>query len=137
MYRGGSTDNQIGQWRYPQGGSDALHSNLMLTGLIRSGLKNAGLPENCVAIVENTKRESVLQLVRLKDYIDVIIPRGGLELIVLLRKIRLSRSSVMTRASATRMWMNLPVPKWPGYLLQCQGTTSGSLQCHGNLVGTQ
>ena len=64
-----------------RGGSDALHSNLMLTGLIRSGLKNAGLPENCVAIVENTKRESVLQLVRLKDYIDVIIPRGGLELI--------------------------------------------------------
>ena len=64
-----------------RGGSDALHSNLILTGLIRSGLKKSGLPEDCVAIVENTKRESVLQLVRLKDFIDVIIPRGGLELI--------------------------------------------------------
>ena len=64
-----------------RGGSDAIHSNLMLTGFIRNGLKKAGLPENCVTIVENTNRESVLQLVKLKEFIDVIIPRGGLELI--------------------------------------------------------
>lgn len=64
-----------------RGGTDALYSNLILTGLIRSGLKKSGLPEDCVAMVENTKRESVLQLIRLKDFIDVIIPRGGLELI--------------------------------------------------------
>ncbi len=64
-----------------RGGSDAIHSNLLLTKLIRNGLKKAGLPENCVDIVENTQRESVLQLVKLKEYIDVIIPRGGLELI--------------------------------------------------------
>jgi glutamate-5-semialdehyde dehydrogenase len=64
-----------------RGGSDAIHSNLLLTRLIRSGLKKAGLPENCVDMVENTNRESVLQLVKLKDYIDVIIPRGGLQLI--------------------------------------------------------
>ncbi len=64
-----------------RGGTDALYSNLILTGLIRNGLKKSGLPEDCVAMVENTKRESVLQLVRLKDFIDVIIPRGGLELI--------------------------------------------------------
>lgn len=64
-----------------RGGSDAFHSNLMLTGLIRNGLKKAGLPEDSVTIVENTRRESVLQLVKLKEYIDVIIPRGGLELI--------------------------------------------------------
>jgi glutamate-5-semialdehyde dehydrogenase len=64
-----------------RGGSDAIHSNLLLTGLIRKGLQQAGLPEDCVAIVENTHRETVLQLVKLKEYIDVIIPRGGLELI--------------------------------------------------------
>jgi glutamate-5-semialdehyde dehydrogenase len=64
-----------------RGGSDALFSNLMLTRLIREGLKKAGLPEDCVAIVEDTARESVLHLVKLKDYIDVIIPRGGLQLI--------------------------------------------------------
>jgi glutamate-5-semialdehyde dehydrogenase len=69
-----------------RGGSDAIHSNLLLTNLIRKGLKQTGLPENCVAIVENTNREYVLQLVKLKDYIDVIIPRGGLQLIRLVEE---------------------------------------------------
>lgn len=64
-----------------RGGSDAIHSNLLLTKLIRSGLAKSGLPEDCVAIVENTNRDSVLELVKLKEYIDVIIPRGGLQLI--------------------------------------------------------
>lgn len=64
-----------------RGGSDAINSNLLLTNLIRKGLKKAGLPENCVDIIENTDRESVLQLVKLRDYVDVIIPRGGLQLI--------------------------------------------------------
>jgi glutamate-5-semialdehyde dehydrogenase len=64
-----------------RGGSDALHSNLLLARLIREGLKKAGLPEHCVEIVEDTDRESVLQLIKLKEFIDVIIPRGGLQLI--------------------------------------------------------
>ena len=64
-----------------KGGSDAIHSNICLTSLIRNGLKNAGLPDGCVEIVDNTDRESVLEMVRMKEYIDVIIPRGGLELI--------------------------------------------------------
>jgi glutamate-5-semialdehyde dehydrogenase len=64
-----------------RGGSDALYSNLLLTRLIQNGLRKAGLPEQSVAIVEDTAHESVLQLVKLKEYIDVIIPRGGLQLI--------------------------------------------------------
>lgn len=64
-----------------RGGSDAVHSNILLTGLIRKGLASAGLPESSVEIVENTRRESVLELVRLKDYVDIIVPRGGLQLI--------------------------------------------------------
>jgi glutamate-5-semialdehyde dehydrogenase len=64
-----------------RGGSDAFHSNIFLTELIRKGLRKVGLPEECVAIVENTRRESVLEMVKLKDDIDVIIPRGGLELV--------------------------------------------------------
>jgi len=64
-----------------KGGSDAIHSNICLTNLIRNGLKKAGLPDGCVEIVDNTDRESVLEMVRMKEYIDVIIPRGGLELI--------------------------------------------------------
>ena len=64
-----------------KGGSDAIHSNICLTNIIKKGLENAGLPRNCVEIIENTDRESVLHMVKMKEYIDVIIPRGGLQLI--------------------------------------------------------
>jgi glutamate-5-semialdehyde dehydrogenase len=69
-----------------RGGSDAKHSNILLCNLIRSGLKKSGLPEDCVAVVEDTSHESVVDLVKLKDYIDVIIPRGGLKLIRLVEE---------------------------------------------------
>lgn len=64
-----------------RGGSDAFHSNLSLTSIIRKGLKRAGLPESAVDIIEDTDRESVKEMLKMRDYIDVIIPRGGLELI--------------------------------------------------------
>ncbi|MBN1949572.1 MAG: glutamate-5-semialdehyde dehydrogenase [Bacteroidales bacterium] len=64
-----------------RGGSDALNSNLALTGIIRKGLRRAGLPESAVEIIEDTDRESVKELLRMREHIDVIIPRGGLNLI--------------------------------------------------------
>ena len=64
-----------------RGGSDAIHSNICLTDIIKEGLKSSGLPEYAVDIIENTERESIKHLVRMKEYIDVIIPRGGLQLI--------------------------------------------------------
>lgn len=64
-----------------RGGSDAIHSNLCITSLIKKGMKKAGLPESAVEVIENTDRESVLHLVRMKEYVDIIIPRGGLQLI--------------------------------------------------------
>jgi len=64
-----------------KGGSDAIHSNLLLTRLIREAVAGAGVPADSVAIVEDTDREAVMQLVKLREYIDVIIPRGGLQLI--------------------------------------------------------
>ncbi len=64
-----------------RGGSDAIHSNICLTGIIKEGLKKTGLPEYAVDIIENTERKSIRHLVRMKEYIDVIIPRGGLQLI--------------------------------------------------------
>lgn len=64
-----------------RGGSDAINSNVCLTSIIKKGLKKAGLPEHAVEVVEDTDRESVKELLKLKDYIDVIIPRGGLNLI--------------------------------------------------------
>jgi glutamate-5-semialdehyde dehydrogenase len=64
-----------------RGGSDAIHSNLALTSIIKKGLKRADLPETAVEIVENTDRESVKEMLHMREYIDVIIPRGGLDLI--------------------------------------------------------
>lgn len=64
-----------------RGGSDAIHSNLLLASIIRKGLKNAGLPQNAVEIVEDTDRDSVKELLCMREYIDIVIPRGGLNLI--------------------------------------------------------
>lgn len=64
-----------------KGGSDAINSNICITSIIKQGLKNAGLPGGAVEIIESTDRESVKEMLKLKDYIDVIIPRGSLNLI--------------------------------------------------------
>lgn len=64
-----------------KGGSDAINSNICITNLIQNGLSKAGLPKSAVEIIESTDRESVKELLKLKEYIDVIIPRGGLNLI--------------------------------------------------------
>ena len=64
-----------------RGGSEAIHSNKAVAKCIQSGLASAGLPAECVQVVETTDREAVGELLRLKDYVDVIIPRGGKSLI--------------------------------------------------------
>jgi glutamate-5-semialdehyde dehydrogenase len=64
-----------------RGGSDAINSNILLINIIKKGLKNAGLTEDFVEIIDNTDRESVTEMLKMKEYIDIIIPRGGLELI--------------------------------------------------------
>lgn len=69
-----------------KGGSDAIHSNIYLTKCIKQGLTNAGLSGNCVEIIESTDRETVLELVKMKEYIDVIIPRGGVQLVRLVEE---------------------------------------------------
>ena len=64
-----------------RGGSEALHSNLALGKIIRMGLNTAGLPEHAVQVVETPDRAAVGAMITMTDYIDVIIPRGGKELI--------------------------------------------------------
>ena len=64
-----------------RGGSEALHSNLFLGKLIQMALQLAKLPPNAVQIVNKTDRSLVTDLIMAKDYIDVIIPRGGKGLI--------------------------------------------------------
>lgn len=62
-------------------GKEAHASSLAITAVIRDALEVCGLPADCVNLVEDTSRESALALMKLNDYLDVIIPRGGAGLI--------------------------------------------------------
>lgn len=64
-----------------RGGSDAMNSNIVIGKILRDAYIEAGIPEDAVQVVESTSRESTLELIQLRDYIDVLIPRGGAELI--------------------------------------------------------
>ena len=64
-----------------RGGSEAIESNRYLAGLITASLKQAGLPEAGVQIVETTDRAAVSAMITMPEYIDVIVPRGGKSLI--------------------------------------------------------
>lgn len=64
-----------------RGGSNAFETNLVLTKIIRESLKSAGLPEDAVVMIEDTDREAILKLLKMRDYLDLVIPRGGAGLI--------------------------------------------------------
>ena len=69
-----------------RGGSEALLSNQILVKCLKQGLKEAGLPENAVQLIENTDRALVKELLNADKYIDVLIPRGGKGLVELVSK---------------------------------------------------
>lgn len=60
-----------------RGGSDAIYSNKCLTGIMRSALSEAGLPEDAVQLVSDTSRAVAGDMMKADKYIDVLIPRGG------------------------------------------------------------
>ena len=64
-----------------RGGSDSIHSSIILAKCLQDGLKEAGLPSEAVQVIENTDRELVTAMLRSTGEIDVIIPRGGKSLV--------------------------------------------------------
>ena len=64
-----------------RGGSEAINSNKAIVRAIVEGLKSVELPEESIQLIENTSREVATEMMRLNDYIDVLIPRGGAGLI--------------------------------------------------------
>ncbi len=64
-----------------KGGSEAIYSNLALYKCIRLGLLSAGLSEKSIQLIDVTSRKAVTELIKHHEFIDVIIPRGGRELI--------------------------------------------------------
>ena len=64
-----------------RGGSEAIHSNKAITRAITDAAVSAGIPEGAIQLIETTDRQAVNALLKLNQYIDVIIPRGGAGLI--------------------------------------------------------
>ena len=64
-----------------RGGSEAIHSNLAIASVLQDVLAQSPLPDKAVQVIPFTDREAVSVMLRLDDYIDLIIPRGGEELI--------------------------------------------------------
>lgn len=64
-----------------RGGSEAIESNQAIAACVREGLSAAGLPETAVQVIETTDRAAVGELITMKEYVDVIVPRGGKGLI--------------------------------------------------------
>ena len=64
-----------------KGGSDALESNKAIVKVIKGALETCGAPVDAITLIEDTTRESTNQMMRMNEYIDVLIPRGGAGLI--------------------------------------------------------
>ena len=64
-----------------RGGSEAIHSNCVLTDLLTEALQRTEVSADSIQLIRNTSREAVHQMLKLDEYIDVIIPRGGESLI--------------------------------------------------------
>lgn len=64
-----------------RGGSDAIHSNMAIVKVIQKALESEGVPADAIQLLEDTSRETAKEMMRLNEYIDVLIPRGGAGLI--------------------------------------------------------
>ncbi|MSQ72762.1 MAG: glutamate-5-semialdehyde dehydrogenase [Betaproteobacteria bacterium] len=64
-----------------RGGSESVHSNLAIAARVQEGLRSAGLPEDAVQVVATADRAAVGELLRMNEYVDIIVPRGGKGLI--------------------------------------------------------
>jgi glutamate-5-semialdehyde dehydrogenase len=64
-----------------RGGKEALQSNIVLGGVINEALRSAGVPEGAVQVIESSDRAIVSEMLAMKQYIDLVVPRGGEELI--------------------------------------------------------
>lgn len=64
-----------------KGGSDAICSNIAIVRILRDSLKEEGVTEDAIQLIEDTSRETAAEFMKLNDYVDVLIPRGGAGLI--------------------------------------------------------
>jgi glutamate-5-semialdehyde dehydrogenase len=72
---------KAGNAAFLRGSSGAIRSNIAIASALREGLAKAGLPHDSLVLVEDTRHEAAVEFMRLRDSIDVLIPRGGPSLI--------------------------------------------------------
>ncbi len=68
-----------------RGGSEAINSNKIIAKVLQGAAYSSGIPQGALQLVETTQREAVLQLIKMDDFIDVIIPRGSEEMIKIIK----------------------------------------------------
>ena len=64
-----------------RGGTDSIHSNMALVKVLKEGLQESDITSDVIQIVEDTERSSVMEMLKMREYIDILIPRGGKSLI--------------------------------------------------------
>ena len=64
-----------------KGGSDAIHSNIAIVKVLQDALEACSMPRTAVQLIEDTDRAVTAQFMKMKEYVDVLIPRGGAGLI--------------------------------------------------------
>ena len=64
-----------------KGGSDAIYSNIAIVNVIRKALRESNVPETAISLIESTDRETAAAFMKMNEYVDVLIPRGGAGLI--------------------------------------------------------
>jgi glutamate-5-semialdehyde dehydrogenase len=64
-----------------RGGKETINSNKMIAAVLREAIESVGAPAGCVQLIENTDRELIGELLKMNDVIDLVVPRGGAELI--------------------------------------------------------
>lgn len=69
-----------------RGGKEAFHSNSILAGIVQEAIKKEGLPAEAVQFIDDTDRALVSELIKMNDYIDLMIPRGGAGLIKFIKE---------------------------------------------------
>lgn len=64
-----------------KGGKEAINSNIALVNAMKEGLSDAGVTEDAISLIEDTSRDTTVKFMKMNQYIDVLIPRGGAGLI--------------------------------------------------------
>ncbi len=60
-----------------RGGSEAIYSNKIIAGILREAAREAGVPPQAIQLIETTDREAVFHLLKMDEYVDLVVPRGG------------------------------------------------------------